>query len=122
MSAHVLHDTQTGEARSISTAAPTVPAGMTDKPITDADFADLVGGRKVWDAASRSLLVSPRLAEESNGATMSAGLVSDFDGLRLLANSAGTLTAAQLSNGARLLARCVLRLGRLILSRLDSVD
>lgn len=43
-------------------------------------------------------------------------------GLRVLASSNGTLTAAQLSQGARLLARCMIVLIRLHIHRLDAAD
>lgn len=45
-----------------------------------------------------------------------------LDGLRLIANSTGTLTGAQLSNAVRLLARVAIRLARLQLRKLDAAD
>jgi hypothetical protein len=57
-----------------------------------------------------------------NAATMRAEVDQALDGLRQIANSSGTLTAAQLSNAVRLLARVLIRVIRFQLGKLDAVD
>jgi hypothetical protein len=59
---------------------------------------------------------------DANNAAMRAEVDQALDGLRAIINSSGTLTAAQLSNAVRLLARVLLRLCRFQLGKLDAVD
>jgi hypothetical protein len=52
--------------------------------------------------------------------SMEAGIDAALAGLRLTANSTGTLSSAQLSNAVRAIARCTIRLGKLSLRQTDS--
>jgi hypothetical protein len=58
----------------------------------------------------------------TNETTIRAEVDQALDGLRLITNSSGTLTAAQLSNAVRLLARVLIRVIRFQLGKLDAVD
>jgi hypothetical protein len=58
----------------------------------------------------------------ANETTIRAEVDQALDGLRQIANSSGTLTAAQLSNAVRLLARVLIRMIRFQLGKLDAVD
>ena len=85
MSAYVLHDTATGEARSIATVAPqSVPDGVTQATITDNEFAGLTGGTHRWNATTR--LVEVDTAKEQVAANQQT--VRDF-----IAAAAPTLQA-----------------------------
>lgn len=52
--------------------------------------------------------------------SLTAEAPAALDGLRLIANSTGTLTAAQLSNACRLMARVLIVLVRLAMRLFDS--
>lgn len=59
---------------------------------------------------------------QGNEVTLTGRLADALPELRTLANTTGTLTAAQLSTGVRLAARMLLAVIRLHLQRLESSD
>ena len=57
---HLLYNTATGQSVSIGTViANPLPAGLTALPLTDAEGEGLQNGSLQWDAATRSLIVTP---------------------------------------------------------------
>lgn len=67
-------------------------------------------------------VVERDITEESNDSTLRQRADQALAGLRTLSNTTGTLTAAQLSDAVRLLARAVNALIRLALRKLDAAD
>jgi len=60
MNWHILYNTATGQSVSIGTViADPLPAGITALPLTDAEGEGLQNGSLQWDAATRSLIVTP---------------------------------------------------------------
>lgn len=96
------------------------------------DSAPVVNGYTVVDVTGQDVrpgylyaagVFTPAFAPEvTNHAAMMAALEADLSALRTLAQTSGTLTAANLSNGLRLVARNVGRTARLVLGRLDTAD
>lgn len=71
----------------------------------------------------RTVTATPKPGSPSEvDATLRARTEQSIDGLRLIKNSAGALTAAQLSNAVRLLATVLLAILRLQLARFDDTD
>jgi hypothetical protein len=76
----------------------------------------------VWTARAWTAEELAARTAATNDTAMRAEVDQALDGLRAIINSSGTLTAAQLSNAVRLLARVLLRLCRFQLGKLDAVD
>lgn len=74
------------------------------------------------DRAAAQAAATAQAALDTTEATARADADQALDGLRLIANSTGTLTGAQLSNAVRLLAKVAIRLVRLQLRKLDGAD
>lgn len=73
--------------------------------------------------AARTVTFTPDAGTPAANAEQTRGRVEQaFTGLRAVANSGGTLTAAQLSNAVRLLATVLLHLLRLQLGRHEDAD
>lgn len=94
MTAHVLTD-GSGRVVSIGTVvASPLPAGLTDNPISDADYAAIVGGLKKWVAGS---VVDTGLATtQANQATVAAALalaLADLDATIAAAAVPATVTS-----------------------------
>jgi hypothetical protein len=91
---------------------------------TTARSIELVAGVPTVAWTQRAWTVDELAARTAaaNDSTMRADVDQALDGLRAIINSSGTLTAAQLSNAVRLLARVLLRLCRFQLGKLDAVD
>lgn len=60
MTWHILYATDTGQSVSIGTilAAP-LPAGLTDRPLSDAEADALLSGAVMWDPVARGLVPTP---------------------------------------------------------------
>lgn len=57
---HLLYNTATGQSVSIGTViADPLPEGITALPLTDAQGEGLQNGSFIWDAATRSLILTP---------------------------------------------------------------
>lgn len=91
---------------------------------TSTRTVELVAGKPtyVWT-------VRPKTADElaadlaqTNNTTIRTQAEAALIGLRTTATSTGTLTGAQLSNAVRLMAKVLIALVRLQLSKLDSTD
>jgi hypothetical protein len=106
-----------------------LPVVNTEQPANTATHTtersvDLVAGvpTVVWTSRPWTADELATRTRDANDLTMRAEVDQALDGLRQIANSSGTLTAAQLSNGVRLLARVLIRVIRFQLNKLDAVD
>jgi hypothetical protein len=106
-----------------------LPVVNTEQPANTATHTtersvDLVAGvpTVVWTSRPWTADELAARTRDANDLTMRAEVDQALDGLRQIANSSGTLTAAQLSNAVRLLARVLIRVIRFQLSKLDGVD
>jgi hypothetical protein len=97
----------------------------TDEQLAAIGILPVVNVAQPADTATHTTERSVELVartRDANDLTMRAEVDQALDGLRQIANSSGTLTAAQLSNAVRLLARVLIRVIRFQLGKLDAVD
>lgn len=66
--------------------------------------------------------IPPPSPEQQNDTTIRQQLDAALADLRIVRNTSGTLTAANLSNAARLLARVQIGVARLVLEKLDGAE
>lgn len=59
---------------------------------------------------------------EANADTIESSVSQSLNDLRTIVNTTGTLTALQLSNAVRIIAKVLIRFGRHYFRRLDGVD
>jgi len=122
MSMFVILDAN-GIAVSIGTVvADPLPAGLTAVPLTADEAQGLRDGTLTWDATTRTLVAVPVDPAVVNEQTIEGRTQAHLDALRLVKQSSGTLTAAQLSNAARANAAATLDLLRVVQRKLDSAD
>ena len=127
MTVYAVHTNDTGTLVSVGTVIATpLPANLTALALTDGDATRLRTGAGIWDAATRSVIDNPakaaELVAETNMATITSRVQPHIDALKLIKNSAGTLSGLQLSNAVRALAAAQLDTLRYLHSRLDTLD
>jgi hypothetical protein len=75
---HLLYNTTTGQSVSIGTViADPLPEGITALPLTDEQGEGLQNGSLIWDAATRTLILTPPPAVTAEEHLRSVGLAGD---------------------------------------------